>query len=412
MKQVLKILCASTNRFPIRHSFLEEVMCRGLTSRGHLVTWILQTEEARAGFEQRSWQGCNVWLMPSRLRSSFVNQIANFVKKPFDSSRILQTIIEQDGVPDIIQIRNDWLIACWALIMRRRFKFPVIFQYSFPIPQEHYERARIAKGLSALVFRIRGHLEWIFLKFVMKHADHTLPISNSMKNNLIRSGIDKDKMTPFPLGCAFEKGSGKAMRKISREALGLNLSDPVAIYFGSLSKFRKLGFLFEVMSLVLSKLPSARLIVLGGTPSELNSLQDESIRMGLGKAVIYHENVAREDVPYYIGLADVGISSIPPIPMYINSYPTKLIETLAAGRPVVANREITEQRLLIEESGGGLCVPYKTESFSQALIELLSEPERAKSMGAAGLKYVKEHNSYAKMTIDLENLYFKLLGSS
>jgi len=180
MKKGLNILCASTNRFPIRHSFLEEVLCRGLTGRGHRVTWMLQTDDLHPGFEQKTWLGCKVWLMPSRPHSSIANRLCNFLRKPIDLTRILQRIIELEGAPDVIQVRNDWLVACWALIVRRRYKSLVVFQYSFPIPQEHFEHARTARGLPALLHVIRGYLEWASLKFVMQHADHILPISNSM----------------------------------------------------------------------------------------------------------------------------------------------------------------------------------------------------------------------------------------
>jgi glycosyltransferase involved in cell wall biosynthesis len=229
-----------------------------------------------------------------------------------------------------------------------------------------------------------------------------------MKTALIRAGIDRSKLTPFPLGVTFENNKGKAKGRVSRETLGLGSMEPVAIYFGSLSKFRELDFILDVMKLVIRRLPSARLIVLGGNTNEVNLLREKSIRMGLEKTILFHEKVSRENVLNFIDLADVGVSPIPPKPMYVNSYPTKLIETLAAGKPVIANSEITEQKLLIDESGGGLCVPYKAETFGQALVELLREPGRARQMGIAGMNYVKEHNSYTKMTIELEELYFRL----
>jgi glycosyltransferase involved in cell wall biosynthesis len=243
---------------------------------------------------------------------------------------------------------------------------------------------------------------------VMQHTDHTLPISNSMEKELARNGIDRRKMTVFPLGITPMKNGGRRAEKV-RKALGLKSSEPVIIYFGSLSKLRNLDFLFETMQMVVKTMPSARLLILGGTPSEIESLRKLSILFDLERNVVLHQKVRREEVPYYIQAANVGVSPIPPLPMYLHSYPTKLIETLGAARPIVANKEIIEQRYLVKDSGGGLCVPYRTRAFGRALIELLSEPKRAAKMGASGAKFVNEHNSYGKMTIELEKLYFELL---
>ncbi|MGH8138277.1 MAG: glycosyltransferase, partial [Steroidobacteraceae bacterium] len=73
--------------------------------------------------------------------------------------------------------------------------------------------------------------------------------------------------------------------------------------------------------------------------------------------------------------------------------PTKLIEYMAMGKAVVANTH-PEQKVLIEASGCGYCVPYDEDAFADAIVKLLSNPELAGSMGARGRRYVVEHRGY------------------
>ncbi len=66
------------------------------------------------------------------------------------------------------------------------------------------------------------------------------------------------------------------------------------------------------------------------------------------------------------------------------------------GKAVVAN-DHPEQRLMIEQSGGGYCVPYQEKAFAAAIIRLLEAPDTARVMGQRGRQYVLENRSYVKI---------------
>jgi glycosyltransferase involved in cell wall biosynthesis len=66
---------------------------------------------------------------------------------------------------------------------------------------------------------------------------------------------------------------------------------------------------------------------------------------------------------------------------------------MAIGRAVVAN-DHPEQRLVIEQSGAGYCVPYEEAAFAQAIVALLRAPDLARAMGERGRRYACEHRAY------------------
>ena len=76
-------------------------------------------------------------------------------------------------------------------------------------------------------------------------------------------------------------------------------------------------------------------------------------------------------------------------------------------KPVVAN-DIPEQKFLIEESGGGICVPYDETAFSIAILELLKDPLKASEMGSCGRSYIEKNRSNEAFADLLEDIYAKL----
>ena len=63
------------------------------------------------------------------------------------------------------------------------------------------------------------------------------------------------------------------------------------------------------------------------------------------------------------------------------------------GKAVIAN-DHPEQRLVIEQSGAGYCVPYEEKAFAEATVTLLREPELARAMGERGREYAIQHRAY------------------
>ncbi len=374
---------------------MEEVLAKGLPGRGHTVTFLMQTNAATHEVSRQPWHAAEVWALPGRGRATPLARVLNVLAKPRQVSQAARQLPR----PDVIYIRNDYQLAFWAFRQRRKTGAPVIFQYSFP-------SATAQTG--SLAARLGAAFQTRLLKAVARRADHLLPISEWMQAELVAQGLPAARMTPFPLGVDASLDPAVLDPAGLRAELGLG-SAPTAIYFGSMHPLRRLDFLLCVWSQVVARHPTARLLMVGGQPQEVATLQTQADEMGLGASVIFTGRVPRLAVPRYIAAADVGLSPIPPIPVYVVSSPTKLAETLGLGRPVVAN-DIPEQELLLRQSSGGLCVPYEETAFAEATLTLLADPQRARQMGAAGQTYMRRERSYQGMTEQLEALCQRLLA--
>jgi glycosyltransferase involved in cell wall biosynthesis len=77
------------------------------------------------------------------------------------------------------------------------------------------------------------------------------------------------------------------------------------------------------------------------------------------------------------------------------SLPSKLYETMAAARPVIASAEPdSDIAQLLQQSGAGLLVePENPQQLAHAILALRSDPALCESMGTRGRAYVAQHHS-------------------
>ena len=86
------------------------------------------------------------------------------------------------------------------------------------------------------------------------------------------------------------------------------------------------------------------------------------------------------------------------------SSPTKSVEGMAAGLPVVGSSEVDEHGAIFEASGGGVPVDWDRDRFADAIVSLLEDPERRRRMGEQGRQWVLAHRTYSHLTKYLERI--------
>jgi glycosyltransferase involved in cell wall biosynthesis len=157
--------------------------------------------------------------------------------------------------------------------------------------------------------------------------------------------------------------------------------------------------------------PGAKLWLVGSSekPEDLSFLHNEAKQLGVEERVIFTGFLSREKALAYVRKADVCLSSFYPTPILNSTSPTKIIEYMAMGKPVVAN-EHPEQSLIIEQSNAGICVPYREIDFSKAVLYLLDHPKEAARMGTKGRKYVEKYRTYPNMADQVDRQIRKIFS--
>jgi glycosyltransferase involved in cell wall biosynthesis len=158
--------------------------------------------------------------------------------------------------------------------------------------------------------------------------------------------------------------------------------------------------------------PDALLVFIGDAPeSDMAFLKSYAADAGLERQVIFTGRMSREHALKLARHASVCVSTFPPHPLNDSTTPTKLVEYLALGRPVVVN-DHADQTNVVEKSGAGLSVPYEVEPFAAAVAALLLDPTRAEAMGARGPAFVRDTRATAVLAARVDETYRALLPRS
>jgi len=117
-----------------------------------------------------------------------------------------------------------------------------------------------------------------------------------------------------------------------------------------------------------------------------------------------------DEAQHAIANADVGLAVLKPVPNYVESLPTKLLEYMMAGIPVIAS-DFPLWREIVEGNRCGLTVdPLDPRAIADAICYLIEHPDEAVEMGRRGRQAVEQKYNWRQEEMKLLELYGSLLG--
>jgi glycosyltransferase involved in cell wall biosynthesis len=240
---------------------------------------------------------------------------------------------------------------------------------------------------------------------VLKKAAFVFPISGYLIDRLNDDlGLPYNKMLAIP-ECAsslfldFQKN-----KKIQ------NSNDPnKIIYIGSLGKRRNIKFIIDAFKIVNNQYDNVELHLIGWGEREddVPLLKEYVIKQKLDLVIKFTKKIAYREMPKILSQYDIGLSLIPPLDIYLLSTPTKCVEYLSLGLPVIANREIHDQRRLVELSNGGILTDYNVEDAAKSIISLLLDENLRNQCCKNGKTWIKNNRTFSKIA---KNVFSKICG--
>lgn len=294
--------------------------------------------------------------------------------------------------PPIFQAVSAWMVA---RIRRKPFLLEV---------RDLWPEFAIDLGIlrnPALIFSAR----WIEL-FLYQHADHILVNSPAYRDYLIRMRVPNKKISFVPNGAdvdMFDPGStGEAIRK--QYGFG---DDFIVVYAGTHGRSIDLDTLIDAAERFRDR-NSVR-FVLVGDGMERPRLIKEAKRRGLEK-VTFLGPMPKARMPEILAAADVCVAILRNIPMFTMTYPNKVFDYMAAGRPtVLAIDGVIRQ--VVEDAGGGIFVPPgNPDALAAAIAELKDDPSLRVKMGESARKYVERHFNRDDQAEEFREILHRLYG--
>ena len=182
--------------------------------------------------------------------------------------------------------------------------------------------------------------------------------------------------------------------------------NPLVVYVGGITVIRGIKEMVNAMNLIPETL-GARLVLAGKFSPP--ALENDVSSMAGWSNVEYLGWQSREEVADLLNKARIGLVLLHPTLNYMNAYPIKLFEYMAAGIPVVAS-DFPLWRKIVSDIGCGLVAdPLNPQAIADAILWLLAHPVEAEIMGKRGQDAVIKKYNWNTESQELLDVYQSLV---
>jgi glycosyltransferase involved in cell wall biosynthesis len=159
----------------------------------------------------------------------------------------------------------------------------------------------------------------------------------------------------------------------------------IVCYTGWISEIRGLHLMLESLYFAFMKDPEIIFVIAGSDDHYTREINKYFRERKFEKNVICLGKIEYDFIPGVIALSDVCLSILDDNRVYQMSPPQKVIEYMASGKPVIANRIQTHTMLITDEYDGFL-TESNPQTISDRILFLKSNPEVYKQMSKNVLK--------------------------
>jgi glycosyltransferase involved in cell wall biosynthesis len=144
-------------------------------------------------------------------------------------------------------------------------------------------------------------------------------------------------------------------------------------------------------------------ILVVGDGKERKRLEGESRELGL-KNITFAGSFPKSQMEEVLAASDACIAILRNISMFTTTYPNKVFDYMASGKPIVLAIDGVIREVVEAAHGGIFAQPGDPHAVAEAIIHLADNPEQARTMGLNARAYVVEHfnrDDHARQFADL-----------
>ena len=194
------------------------------------------------------------------------------------------------------------------------------------------------------------------------------------------------------------ESAGKAA--LMRPAVDLERFDPSApptgeqrpvrvLYAGTVGMAHGLATLLDAAAILEDRTAGPAVeAVIAGDGAEAPELRARLAEAGPGN-VRMPGAVPSEEIPGLYADSDIALVMLRDVPLFHGALPTKMLEAMAAGRPVVLAARGESAALIEAEEAGVVVAPENPAALAAALAKLAADPEQRVRLGANGRRAVE-----------------------
>ncbi len=199
---------------------------------------------------------------------------------------------------------------------------------------------------------------------------------------LVNCGVDINKLYP-------DNNGAINIRK------SYNLEDKkIILYFGAIGEANNISVILRAAQHLKDHHDICFMLVGDGMKS--NHFRQKANELMLNNVLILNP-VPKDQARDYINAADICVVTLLDIPLFRGALPTKMLDYMACGKPVLCGVRGEAKRVLDESKAGLTFEPNDDKQFSELILEILQNKNMALSMGKNGLKLIQDQFTTSKM---------------
>lgn len=315
------------------------------------------------------------------LHKSFFHRTVNFIS--FMTSSFLKGMqvkgidIVWGTTPPIFQPVSAWLLA-------RLKRIPFLLEI-----RDLWPAFAIEVGVlkNPLLIWLSQWLE----KFLYRHADLVVVNSPGFVEHVRNKGAKKVVLIPngSDIRLFTTASDGSAFRK------NLHIQDKyIVTYAGAHGISNDLEVILKAAKL-LSDHPKIHFLLVGDG-KEKPFLMETARKLKLTN-LTFIDPVSKSKMAEVLAASDACLAILKPLEMYKTTYPNKVFDYMAAGKPVLLAIDGVIRQVVEEAKCGIFVEPGNAEDMGKKILWLSNHPGEAKNMGMAGRRQIEEKFDRARL---------------
>ncbi len=203
------------------------------------------------------------------------------------------------------------------------------------------------------------------------------------RNRYIALGYPSQRIIYVPNGVERRRFEAPFDQVALRRRWALDAGTPVIVYVGTMSTLSHgVDLLLEAFALIARRRSDAKLLLVGGG-EDFDNLAAMADRLGVAHQTIFAGRQPPEEIPAILSLATVSVDPVRDDVIAAARSPLKVVESLAAGTPVVTGDVGDRREMLADGAAGILVKPGDRTALAEGLLAVLDDPTRRANMSLA-----------------------------
>ncbi|MEW6241654.1 MAG: glycosyltransferase family 4 protein [Chloroflexota bacterium] len=298
---------------------------------------------------------------------------------------------------DVVHYRNIW-DGLFIAQNKKRFGYKTLFEVNgLPSIELKYHYPGID---SALLLKIKEQ------EIAALHLSDAIICPSHVTRDYIASlGVDRKRVTAIPNGVSPSDFSPSPLP--TREG-----RVPVLLYIGTLADWQGLEVVIKALPKILEHQQVQLRIVGRGRSRQRKFLSKQIRRLGVEGSVVVQSAVPHHEIPARIAESDICLA-----PLGLNdrnvtqgACPIKVLEYMAAGRPMIASNLPIVRELAREDVDALLFSPNDPDDLARQVLALLNDFELSKRLAGSASARALTKFTWHEAQKKLGKVYERLLG--